>query len=141
MGTTSDTIVHEWFERVWNQGEVAAIDELLSADAVVHGLVDASGAEMRGPDGFKPLHMAFRSAFPDMRIDVEDCVVEGERFAFRCVVRGTHQGDGLGVAATGRPVEFVGMGFIVVRDRQIVEAWNTFDFQAMNAQLGIQPGV
>lgn len=130
------TIVHEWFEHVWNRGNAEAIDRLLADDAVVHGLPDPGGAAMRGPDGFKPLHTAFRTAFPDIHIDVEDCVCAGERIAFRCVVRGTHLGDGLGIPATGRAVTFTGMGFIRESDGRIVEAWNTFDFQSMHDQLG-----
>jgi steroid delta-isomerase-like uncharacterized protein len=135
MANDTDTIVHEWFEQVWNRGDVGAIDRLLADDAVVHGLKTPDGKDVRGSEGFKPMHAAFRQAFPDMRIDIEECLVDGDRMAFRCVVRGTHAGDGLGIEATGRPVEFAGMGFIRVRDGKIAEAWNTFDFQAMSAQL------
>jgi steroid delta-isomerase-like uncharacterized protein len=136
MTEECSTLVHEWFERVWNQGRSDAIDELLADDAIVHGLEDASGNALKGPEGFKPLHHAFRTAFPDLTIEVEECLTDGDRMAFRCKVRGTHHGDGLGVAPTGREVEFMGMGFVRVRDGKIVEAWNTFDFQSMNAQLG-----
>ena len=79
---------------------------------------------------------AFRQAFPDLRIDVDDCLTDGDRVAFRCRVRGTHSGGGLGCDATGRRVEFMGMGIVRVRDGKIAEAWNTFDFQAMNEQIG-----
>jgi steroid delta-isomerase-like uncharacterized protein len=130
------TIVHEWFEQVWNLANPDAIDTLLAPDAVVHGLDDNDGNVMRGPEGFKPLHARFRGAFPDIHIDVQDCVREGDKIAFRCVVRGTHQGDGLGIAATRRGVEFTGMGFVRVENGKIAEAWNTFDFPGMFAQLG-----
>ena len=130
------TIAHEWFERVWNQADASAIDELLAEDAVVHGLATVEGAEMRGPAGFKGIHDAFLDAFPDLNIEVEDCVEDGARLAFRCVVRGTHRGGGLGIAPTGRAVEFGGMGFLRVEGGKILEAWNTFDFQRMHDQLG-----
>jgi steroid delta-isomerase-like uncharacterized protein len=139
MADACSTFVHEWFERVWNEQQADAIDELMAGDAVVHGLKDASGGDLKGPDGFKPLHSAFLQAFPDMRIEVTECLTDADRMAFRCTVRGTHQGDGLGFAPTGKAVEFIGLGFITVRDGKITEAWNTFDFQSMYNQLGVQP--
>jgi steroid delta-isomerase-like uncharacterized protein len=140
MANEVRTIVHDWFERVWNAGQVDAIDELLADDARIHGLKGADGSDVGGPAEFRQMHTAFRDAFPDMSIAVDECLVDGDRMAFRCRVRGTHSGGGLGVEATGQPVEFIGMGFVRVRDGQIVEAWNTFDFQAMNQQIGRGPG-
>ena len=99
MADDTSTIVHEWFEQVWNQGRAEAIDDLLADDAIVHGLKDADGKQIIGKDAFKPFYEAFRTAFPDMKIEVEECLRDGERMAFRCVVRGTHLGDTLGVRA------------------------------------------
>ena len=135
MSGRERTIVHIWFERVWNQQDASAINELLAEDAVVHGLATTDGARMEGPAGFKGIHDAFLGAFPDLRIEVEDCVREGDTLAFRCTVRGTHTGDGLGITPTGRAVDFGGMGFVRVDGERIVEAWNTFDFQKMQEQL------
>lgn len=139
MPDACSTIVHDWFERVWNQRQADAIDELMAVDAVVHGLKDASGRDLKGPEEFKPLHSAFLRAFPDIRIEVDECLTDADRMAFRCTVRGTHDGDGLGIAPTGNPVEFFGLGFITVRDGKITEAWNGFDFESMYIQLGVQP--
>lgn len=129
------TIAHEWFEEVWNNGSADAIDRLFAADGIAHGLVDAYGNELRGPDGFKPFFEQFRAAFPDLYIEILDTVVEGDKIAARCVVRGTHQGVLLGMAATNQPVEFTGMTILRVQDGKIVEAWNNFDFQTMTAQM------
>jgi steroid delta-isomerase-like uncharacterized protein len=129
------TLIHEWFEQVWNQGDANAIDRLMADDAVIHGLRDASGNELQGKEGFRPFFQKFRAAFPDLHVEVEDAIVEGEKIACRCLVRGTHRGDSLGFAATLRPVEFTGMCCIRVRDGQIVEGWNNFDFATMSTQL------
>ena len=135
MSNESRTLVHEWFERVWNQQQREAIDELMAADACVHGLKGADGCDVAGTSAFHGMHEVFCEAFPDIKVEVEECLVDGDRIAFRCTVRGTHRGASLGVAPSGREVEFAGMGFVRVRDGQIVEAWNTFDFLAMNAQI------
>jgi steroid delta-isomerase-like uncharacterized protein len=131
------TIVHEWFEEVWNKGDRDAIDRLFAADGIAHGLSDGTGAPMRGPEGYKPLFDSLRSAFPDIHIEVLDTVREGDKIAARCLVRGTHLGGGLGCDATQRCMEFTGMTFLRVRDGQIVEAWNNFDFPRMYQQLGV----
>jgi predicted ester cyclase len=63
-------------------------------------------------------------------------MVEGDKIAARCTVRGTHAGDGLGLAATNMPVEFTGICIVRVRDGKIIEAWNNFDFMSMFQQVG-----
>jgi steroid delta-isomerase-like uncharacterized protein len=135
MVDQNDTLVHRWFEEVWNKGRAEVIDEMFACDGVAHGLVDQEGKELCGPAGFKPFFESFRNAFPDLQVVVEDTVSEGDKIAARCTVRGTHRGEGVGIAPTDRPVEFTGMTIVRVKDGQIVEAWNNFDFMAMFQQL------
>jgi steroid delta-isomerase-like uncharacterized protein len=132
-------LMRRWFEEVWNKGRVEAIDEMFAPDGIAHGLGGADGAPLRGPEGFKPFFHAFKGAFPDIEVVVEDAIAEGDKVAARCSVRGKHQGHTLGFAATGRPVEFHGICIVRVRDGQIVEAWNNFDFLNMYQQLGVAP--
>ncbi|HJR08733.1 MAG TPA: ester cyclase [Pyrinomonadaceae bacterium] len=129
-------LIHRWFEEVWNKGRAEAIDELFAEDGVAHGLSDETGAPLRGPQGFKPFFQRFRDAFPNIEVIVEDTVAEGDRVAARCTVRATHAGEGLGFAATQKPVDFTGIAIVRVRDGKIVEAWNNFDFMAMFQQIG-----
>jgi len=130
-------LMRRWFEEVWNQGRVDAIDEMFAADGVAHGLSDEPGKTMKGPDDFRPFHDIFRGAFPDIEVVVEDTIAEGDLVAARCSVRGKHTGDHLGVAASNAPVEFTGMAIVRIKDGKIVEACNNFDFLAMNRQIGI----
>ncbi len=135
---TSDNValVRRWFEEVWNKGREEAIDEMFDAEGVAHGLTDESGAELRGPAHFRVFHRRFREAFPGVEVVVDDAISEGDKVAARCTVRGRHEGDSLGFAATKQPVEFTGMTFARVRGGKIVEAWNNFDFMSMFRQLG-----
>jgi steroid delta-isomerase-like uncharacterized protein len=139
MPADERTILHEWFEEVWNQGREETIFRLFAEDGIAHGITDEEGRELRGPSGFVPFVRQLMGAFPDIRIDVEDAVQQGDKVAVRCVVRGTHTGEGLGIAPTQRPVEFTGMSFVHVRDGQIAEAWNNFDFQTLMAQITEPP--
>lgn len=128
------TIVHEWFEEVWNQRDVSTIYRLLALQAAVHGI--PGGGPMIGPKAFAEFHTQFLNAFPDISVEVAATVSQGDLVAARCIVRGTHRGDGLGIQATQRKTEFTGMCLARVQNGKIVEAWNNFDFVTMHAQLG-----
>lgn len=137
MSKEGYTLIHRWFEEVWNKGREEAVDEMFAEDGVAHGLADAKDLKLRGPEGFKPFFRKFREAFPDIQVTVEDCITEGDRIAARCTVRASHTGAGLGVAATNRPVEFTGITIVRVRDGKIVEGWNNFDFMSLYQQIGL----
>jgi steroid delta-isomerase-like uncharacterized protein len=132
MSIENKALVRRWFQEVWNKGRGVAIDEMLAADAVIHGL----GDNLHGPAGFKQFHTAYRNAFPDVKIQIDDIVAEGDIVAARWSGTGTHRGDGLGVPPTGKEVHFRGMVFIRVKDGKLVEGWNNFDQLAMLQQIG-----
>lgn len=136
MSEENKALIRRWFEEVWNKGREDAIDEMFAADGIAHGLTDESGEAMRGPIDYKPFFRSFRTAFPDIEVIVEDTVSEGDKVAARCRVRGKHQSDTLGFAATQQPMDITGITIVRVRDGKIVEAWNNFDFMSMFRQLG-----
>ena len=136
MSNESKDLIRRWFEEVWNKGREDAIDEMFAADGVAHGLTEEGDKTMRGPEQFKPFYRAFRSAFPDLEIVVEDTIAEGDKLAARCTVRGKHQSDSLGFAATGLTTDFTGITIVRIERGKIVEAWNNFDFMRMYKQLG-----
>ena len=131
------SFIRRWFEEVWNQKNEAAVDEMLAEGGVAHGLTEMDGSPIRGPESFKRFHRAFVSTYPNLRISVEDTIVEGDKIVARCRVSGTHSGDGIGLAPTQKDVDFTGIAIVRVQDGKIVEAWNEFDFMKMYTQLGV----
>jgi len=129
-------LLQRWFDEVWNQRRSETIDELFDAGGVAHGLSDDPENPIKGPAGFKPFHATFCGAFPNIQVNVEDMIAEGDKVAARCSVSGQHQGDHLGVAASNAPILFHGMAIVRNEKGKIVEAWNTFDFLTMNRQIG-----
>src|SRR3990170_943704 len=123
MSAENKALLRRWFEEVWNKGRTAAIDEILATNAVVHGL----GADLHGPAGFKAFHSAYRDAFPDVKLQIDDLIAERDTVAVRWSGTGTHRGEGLGFAATGRQVRFSGMTFARVEGGKLAEGWNSFD--------------
>ena len=136
MSQENKALVRRWFDEVWNKGREEAIDEMFAADGIAHGLGDESNKTMRGPVDYKPFFRTFRSAFPGIEVLVEDTIAEGDKVAARCRVRGKHESDSLGFAATGLPTEFTGITIVRIEGGKIVEAWNNFDFMTMFKQLG-----
>jgi predicted ester cyclase len=88
MSAENKALMRRWFEEVWSRGNAAAIDEMLSTRVVVHGL----GDNVQDMAGFKQFHTMYRSAFPDVRIQVDDVIAEGDKVAVRWSGAGTHRG-------------------------------------------------
>ena len=133
MSEQNKDFVRRWFEEIWNKGRASAVDEMLPANGVIHGLEGA----MRGPAAFKAFHAAYREAFPDVTIHIDDMVAEGDVVAVRWTGTATHNGNGLGFPATQKRIQFTGMGFVRVADDKLIEAWNNFDQFGMLQQLGV----
>ena len=131
----SDTL-RTWFARVWNEGDESAIDELYGPMAVAHG---QPATPIPGPEGFKPVYRAFRTAFPNMRIEVTHAISEGDLGVVHCRVTGTNTGELMGIAATNRSVDFTGMTMARVVEGRVLEGWNNYDFITMYQQLGVEP--
>lgn len=133
------SLIRRWFNEVWNKGRADAIGEMLAEDGIVHGLADPAGQPVSGIGDFKAFHSTFREAFPNIVVNVEDAIAEGDKVAARCSVQGRHAGDSLGLKASQAVVDFTGMVILRVKDGKIVEAWNNFDFMKMYRQMGVIP--
>jgi len=137
MSEANKQLIRRWFEEVWNNGRVEAIEEMFDENGIAHGLSDDPENPIRGPQEFRPFYTVFREAFPNMMIVVEDVVAEGDKVAARCSVRAKHEGEFLGRAATQAPVEFTGITIVRIYNDKIVEAWNNFDFMQLHKQVGL----
>jgi len=133
MSVENEALLRRWFEEVWNKGRTEAVDEMMAVDAIAHGLGDT---QVVGPAAFKGFHAKFKGAFPDIKISVDDILSQGDKVAVRFTIRATHQGDHLGVPATGREVSFPAMSLVRCKDGQIAEGWNLVDMLAMMQQIG-----
>jgi steroid delta-isomerase-like uncharacterized protein len=134
IDTDTDTCsVHEeavrrFVDEVINGGNHAAVADLVSADHVGH----CPDGDLYGPDGVKLDLRELRTAFPDLRIELEDVIAAGDRVARRFVLRGTHAGPFLGFPPTGRVVSMGGMGIDRLRAGRIAETWITFDVRPLS---------
>ena len=128
-------IIRRWTE-VWHTGNVAAVDEFVTPDYVRH---DPNVPEVRGPEAEKQLIMMYLTAFPDLRFSIEDILAEGDMVVTRLTAHGTHQGELLGIPATGKQVAVPAMEIYRITGGKIAEQWVIADVLRMMQQLGVIP--
>jgi steroid delta-isomerase-like uncharacterized protein len=136
MSAENKAIARRFFE-LFSQGDMDTIGrELLSPDIMAHF------PGMPGPlnlESYKQVGLMFRSAFPDIQDTVEDQIAEGDKVVTRITSRGTHQGELMGIPATGKQYTITAMVIDRIIEGRIVERWAQFDQLGMLQQLGVVP--
>jgi steroid delta-isomerase-like uncharacterized protein len=122
------------FEEVFNKGNFAIIAELIATNYV---FLSPLGMEFKGPEGFKQMVAMSRTAFPNIHIDIDDIIAEGDRVAIRYTLQGTFKGDFMGISPTGKQITIKASLFVRLAGGKEVEAFEFFDSLAMYRQLGI----
>ena len=131
MSEENEAVVRRVQEEIINGKNMDLIDELLGSDYVWHG---------PGQDAGKEIYEMYLSAFPDLKMKIEERIAVGDKVISRFVSEGTHKADLPGVPATGKRVAGVKGIFISrVENGQIVEEWESFDELGMMKQIGAVP--
>lgn len=112
--------------------------EMLSEDYLRHD--DTIDSDERGPEPFLEMMHQIYEGFPDMDLTYGEMIGEGDLIAFEGVMSGTHEGEFMGIEATGKPISVRGNAMHRVSDGQIVESWATWDMLGLMQQIGaIEP--
>ncbi len=92
-----------------------------------------------GPQGFKPLLNSFITAFPDINIQIHDMLQEPGKIAVRAEITGTHQGEFMGMAATGSRISVRLHEFHLLNGERVTTTWHMEDWLALFQQIGQFP--
>jgi steroid delta-isomerase-like uncharacterized protein len=130
-------VVSRIWDEIWNLGELDACFQVFSADYFGH----LPMMDVHGPEEFRKLVRAYRSAYPDVHLTVEDIFGVGDKMAVRWTSRGTHLGEMMGVPPSGNKIEIMGISLFRVQDGKVVEEWEGFDTLTMMQQIGAIPSV
>lgn len=117
-----------------SRGNFAALDAILTPDFILH-----SPDEVRGAEGLSSMVEGYRNALPDLELTIDHQFAAGEYVASRFTIRGTHDGDLMGVPPSGRQVEFTGITISRCRDGRIAEEWELTDTVGLLGQVGALP--
>ena len=118
-----------------NRGDEAVLDDLLTEDVLDHNPIPGQAP---GIPGFKQWLRYVRAAFPDVHVTVEDTVSRGDRVAGRVTWRGTHRGSLMGIAGSGRPVDFTAIQIVRFENGKAAEWWGVADLMGALLQTGAQ---
>lgn len=124
-------------EEVINPGKLDWMDGFVDPHFVDH--YPPMPGRASGVEGFKQGFAALRSAFPDLRLTIEDMISEGEKVSFRITLHGTHLGAFAGIPPTGRAVTWPAVGIMLISEGKIMERWLQSDATHLMKQLGADP--
>ena len=129
-------LVRRFVEEAQTRHNLAAIDEYLSPNFVDHSVPPGLPP---GPEGVKMQFRMFITALPDLQAIIHDQVADEDKVVTRKTLRGTHQGDLMGIPPSGKTVDIEVIDILRVKDGKITDHWNNVDRLGLMQQLGIVP--
>ena len=132
--TDAKKVSRRIFEEVWNDRNIAAVDELVAADYVHHDPQSPKFSD--GREGYKQLVAYYLNAFPDSHFTIDQEIQEGDTAVTRWTVTGTHKGDLPTLPASGKTFSVTGISVARLKDGKFLESWNNWDALGLMQQLG-----
>jgi predicted ester cyclase len=136
-------ICRRFIQKVFNEGEISRIREFMSPDVVNHDVSDTFGGteplQAHRIEWMEDLVYLYRHAFPDLAVEIQDQIAEGDQVVTRLRMRGTHKSPLMTIAASGRKIDIVGIRIDRMTGGKIVESWSHFDVMGLLHQLGALP--
>ena len=129
----SRELLERYFVEVWERGNPDAVEEFAAETFQRH---TSPGVEPLDRSAQIERLKRFRTAFPDITIEVEDVVVSDDLIAFRSTMRGTHRDEFLGIPPTGKQVTVGLVDMVRVAGGRFVEQWGGPDMLDLLRQLG-----
>jgi steroid delta-isomerase-like uncharacterized protein len=129
-------IVRRLVEEAQARGNLHVIDELISSDFVDHSAWPGIPVNR---EGVKQIFGMFQAALADLQVIIHDQIAEDDRVATRKTLRGTHQGNLLGVPPSGNVITIEVIDILRLKDGQITDHWNLVDQYDLLQQLGLVP--
>lgn len=122
-------------DEAWSGGQYGVIDEVVAPGFVYH---EPALGDILGPEGLKQAIMGYRMAYPDLTFTSEEMIAEGDLVAMRWTTTGTHQGELMGIPATGLTTTAVGINIARFdADGMMIEQWSNWDVLGLMQQLGV----
>ncbi len=130
-------LIRRYIEAV-NTRDPAILDDFVSPDFVDHNPTPFPGLPS-GLQGAKQSFELTKMAFPDGYHEIQDLLSDGNKVVTRIQGRGTHNGDFLGIPATGKQVTMEGITIFRIEGGKIVERWGRIDALGLLQQMGVIP--
>jgi predicted ester cyclase len=133
MSEKYEATVRRLMDETWNKGNLNVLDELLTPDHVTHDPM----APSRGIKEVKDSIGKYRAAFPDVRCEIDELLLVGDKVVTRFHYSGTHKNQFEGIAPTGRRVNGTGITIQRFKGDRIQETFTNWDALGLMQQLGV----
>lgn len=130
---TQKKLVLDYVERIWNLGDVTALDEM-TTPTFLYWLGGQPGRDHRG---MRQLITMLHTAFPDWRVQVVEIIAEKSTVVIRWEGKVTHLGDFQGIPATGKQIAVNGINIYHVVDGKVATEWEQTHTLGMLQQMGV----
>lgn len=135
--TDNKSIIRRFIEEGLNKRNAALIEEVYAADYMGHD------PERPAPRTVTDLQQGMigllGKVFPDGQYSIEHLAAEDDFVTWHWVFRATHQGELMGIPATGKQVSFGGINIFRLKDGKVIEDWVYRDTLGLMRQLGALP--
>jgi|HubBroStandDraft_5_1064220.scaffolds.fasta_scaffold18428_4 steroid delta-isomerase-like uncharacterized protein len=132
MNMSVPKLVQQFYDRIWNAGDLDAVGALLGEDFLFRGSL---GSESKGREGFADYVRSVRSSLSNYRCEILECVTEGEQAFAKMRFSGVHVREFRGNPPTGLSVEWLGAALFRFAEGTITELWVLGDLNRLNALL------
>jgi steroid delta-isomerase-like uncharacterized protein len=130
-------LVRRWTQELWGEGNLAVADEIVATDYVRHD--PGAPIAVQGPEDVKRHVIMLRAMLPDLTLQIEDVVAEGDRVVLRYTGVATDTGGYMGQPPTGNVTRTAAMQIFRIADGKIAESWALRDDLGTLRQLGHLP--
>ena len=136
MSLEENKAIARQFYKLIETGDLDLADEVVAEDYVNH---NALPGQTSGLAGYKEAISALRASVPDIQYTIDDQIAEGDKVLTRYRATGTHQGEFLGVAASGKTITLRALVLQRVVNGKIQESWLEMDMLGLMQQMGAIP--
>ena len=129
----ASAIARDYVE-AWNRRDFDRVRELLHPQ---YTYTSSDGHLQQGPEAGLAVGMMYANAFPDGKMDIDHITASGDTAVIECTAHGTHRGELMGIAPTGRTLQFSYCRVLQLEDSKIKAEREYADTLHMMRQLGI----
>jgi steroid delta-isomerase-like uncharacterized protein len=133
MQHQNEILIRRFIDKVINNGDFDYIEEAVHQNYNY----SAPGETRNGRQALKDFLVAYRSAFPDLHLEINDLIASDDKTAVSFTLTGTHRGELMGIAATHKSIEIAGMIMSHFQNGQIIAEKEILDQAALYQQLGL----
>ena len=135
MSEENKAIMQQFIDGM-NAQDASFVERFVAPNYVEH---DPMPDQAPGAQGLQDMMQMFYAGFPDMKGTVNQIISEGDVVSVALTTTGTHNGDFMGIPATGKKISITEVHMVRIADGKMVEHWGLADGMTMMQQLGVMP--